>query len=64
MYITVKEAARRINKSIPFIHYLIQTNRLKAEKKGRDYIIIENEINKYKEIEIKKYQDKINKLSE
>lgn len=47
--LTTKEAADRLGVTVGRVHQLIREDRLPAEKKGRDYLIVEKDLAKVKD---------------
>lgn len=47
-YYSVKDAAKELEVSRAYIYYLRDTNQLKLEKIGSQYVISQEELDKYK----------------
>jgi excisionase family DNA binding protein len=46
-YLTIKEAAEKLGYFSPYVNKLIRDGKLNAVKRGRQYFIAPEEINKY-----------------
>ena len=63
-YYSVREASLFLGFSRSYIYYMINTGKIKAEKLGSQFVIPEQEIERFQENWNQEARDKLNKLVE